>query len=110
MEEFVISDLVGFDFVHSAAILDQQGFVMTSSPDDHKTKQKMSKLAEILYASNEFDKTSIVTENRIIMIQSLVRNFTLVIECSTNSNLGRIRAEISNAASRLNTYFSSTLR
>ena len=110
MEEFVISDLVESDFVHSAAILDQQGFVIISSPDDNKTKQKMSKLAEILYASDDFCKTSIVTENRIIMIQSLVRDFTLVIECSTNSNLGRIRAEFSSAASRLDTYFSSTSR
>jgi len=110
MEEFVISDLVGLEFIQSAAILDQQGLVLISSPEDGKTKQKMSKLAEILYASNDFDKTSIITENRIIMITRLVKNFTLVIECPTNSNLGRIRSEISSAASRLDNYFRTTSR
>lgn len=110
MEEFVISDLVGLEFVQSAAILDRQGFFIISSPKDEKTKQKMSKLAEILYASNDFDKTSIITENRIIMIKRLVKHYTLVIECPTNSNLGRIRSEISSAASRLDNYFSTTSR
>ena len=69
----------------------------------------MSKFAEILFASNDFDKTSITTEHRIIIIHSLVRNFTLIVECSTNSNLGLIREEIANAASRLDAYLSSTL-
>ena len=69
----------------------------------------MSKLAEILFASDDFNRTSIITEHRIVIIHRLVRNFTLIVECSTNSNLGLIREEIANAASRLDAYLSSTL-
>ncbi len=108
MEEFVISDLRNSDFVFTAVILDEQGFVKSANPDDNNTKQRMSKFAEILYASEDFDKTSIIAENRIIIIHRLVRNFTLIVECSTNSNLGLMREEIANAASRLDAYFSST--
>jgi len=61
-----------------------------------------------LLASDEFNKTSIITEHRIIIIHRLVRNFTLIVECSTNSNLGLIREEVASAASRLDTYLSST--
>ena len=108
MEEFVISDLRDSDFVLTAVILDDQGFVKSSNPDDNNTKQRMSKFAEILFASEDFDKTSIIAENRIIIIHRLVRNFTLIVECSTNSNLGLIREQIAIAASRLDAYLSST--
>jgi len=108
MEEFVISDLRDSEFVLTAVILDEQGFVKSSNPDDNNTKQRMSKFAEILYASKDFDKTSIIAENRIIIIHRLVRNFTLIVECSTNSNLGLVREQIANAASRLDAYFNST--
>ena len=109
MEEFVISDLREMEFIFCAAILDDQGLVKLSNPNNNDTKQRMSKFAEILFASNDFDKTSIITEHRIIIIHRLVRNFTLIVECSTNSNLGLIREEIANAASRLDAYLSSTL-
>jgi predicted regulator of Ras-like GTPase activity (Roadblock/LC7/MglB family) len=108
MEEFVISDLRDSEFILCAAILDDQGFVKSSNPNSNEIKQRMSKFAEILFASDDFDKTSIITEHRIIIIHKLVRNFTLIVECSTNSNLGLIREEIASAASRLDTYFSST--
>ena len=108
MEEFVISDLRDSEFVLTAVILDEQGFVKSSNPDDNNTKQRMSKFAEILFASEDFDKTSIIAENRIIIIHRLVRNFTLIVECSTNSNLGLIREQIAIAASRLDAYLSST--
>ncbi len=110
MEEFVISDLRDSEYIFSAAILDDQGFVKISNPNDRKTKEQLSKFAEILYASDDFEKTSIITEHRILVIHRLVRNFTLVVECASNSNLGIIRAEIASAASRLDTYFSSTSR
>ena len=108
MEEFVISDLRNSESVSSAAILDDQGFVKSSNPNNNETKQRMSKFAEILFASDDFEKTSIITEHSIIIIHRLVRNFTLIVECSTNSNLGLMREEIANAASRLDAYFSST--
>ena len=108
MEEFVISDLRDSESISCAAILDDQGFVRSSKPNDNETKLRMSKFAEILLASDEFNKTSIITEHRIIIIHRLVRNFTLIVECSTNSNLGLIREEVASAASRLDTYLSST--
>ena len=108
MEEFVISDLRDSESIYCAAILDDQGFVKSSNPNNNETKQRMSKFAEILFASDDFDRTSIITEHRIIIIHRLVRNFTLIVECSTNSNLGLIREEIARAASRLDTYLSST--
>tara|TARA_B100000925_G_scaffold286210_1_gene263585 strand:- start:65 stop:397 length:333 start_codon:yes stop_codon:yes gene_type:complete len=108
MEEFVISDLRDSEYISCAAILDDQGFVKSSNPNNNETKQRMSKFAEILLASDEFNKTSIITEHRIIIIHRLVRNFTLIVECSTNSNLGLIREEVASAASRLDTYLSST--
>ncbi len=108
MEEFVVSDLRDSGYVFSAAILDDQGFVKTSDPNDSRTKEQLSKFADILYSSDDFDKTSIITEHRIIIVHKLVKNFTLVVECATNSNLGVIRAEIERAAYRLDTYFNST--
>ncbi len=97
-------------YILSAAILDEQGFVISSKPNDSKTKEQLSKFAEILYSSEDFDQTSIITEERIIIIHKLVKNFTLVVGCETNSNLGLLRNEISGAVSRLNTYFDSTSR
>ncbi len=108
MEEFVISDLRDSKSIYCAAILDDQGFVKSSNPNNNETKQRMSKFAEILFASDDFNKTSIITEHRIVIIHRLVRNFTLIVECSTNSNLGLIREKIASAASRLDTYLSST--
>lgn len=108
MEEFVISDLKDSEYIYYAAILDDQGFVKYSNPNNNETKQRMSKLAAILFASDDFDKTSIITEHRIIVVHRLVRNFTLIVECSTNSNLGLIREEIASAAYRLDNYLSST--
>ena len=110
MEEFVVSDLMDSSYILSAAILDEQGFVITSNPNDNKTKERLSKFAEILYSSEDFDQTSIITEERIIIIHKLVKDFTLVLGCDTNSNLGLLRYEISSAVSRLNTYFDSTSR
>ena len=97
-------------YILSAAILDDQGFVISSKPNDSKTKEQLSKFAEILYSSKDFDQTSIITEERIIIIHKLVKSFTLVVGCNTNSNLGLLRNEISCAVSRLNTYFNSTSR
>ena len=94
----------------AAAILDEQGFVISSKPNDNKTKEQLSSFAEILYSSEDFDQTSIITEQRIIIIHKLVKDFTLVVGCDTNSNLGLLRNEISSAVSRLNTYFDSTSR
>ena len=110
MEEFVVSDLMDSSYILSAAILDDQGFVITSKPNDSKTKEQLSKFAEILYSSEDFDQTSIITEERIIIIHKLVKDFTLVLGCDTKSNLGFLRNEISSAVSRLNTYFDSTSR
>ena len=110
MEEFVVSDLMDSSYILSAAILDEQGFVITSNPNDNKTKEQLSNFAEILYSSEDFDQTSIITEERIIIIHKLVKDFTIVVGCDTNSNLGLLRNEISGAVSRLNTYFDSTSR
>ncbi len=74
------------------------------------TLEQLSNFAEILYSSEDFDQTSIITEERIIIIHKLVKDFTLVVGCDTNSNLGLLRNEISGAVSRLNTYFDSTSR
>tara|TARA_Y100001980_G_C14551948_1_gene335728 strand:- start:3357 stop:3689 length:333 start_codon:yes stop_codon:yes gene_type:complete len=110
MEEFVVSDLSDSEYIFSAAILDDQGFIKTSNPEDSKTKERLAKFAEVLYASDDFEKTTIITEHRILVIHRLVRNFTLVVECSTDSNLGMIRDEVADAVTRLDTYFNSTSR
>ena len=58
MEEFVISDLRDSEYIFSAAILDEQGFVKISNPNNNKTKEQLSKFAEILYAADDFDESN----------------------------------------------------
>ena len=47
MEEYVVADLVKSDYIVNAAILDPDGFIIAALPDDEKTKQLLSKLAEV---------------------------------------------------------------
>ena len=108
MEEFVTSDLMDSDYILSAAVLDDQGFIVSSVPADSKTKQQLAKFAEILFATERFEQTSIITEQKILIIHGLAKNYTLVVGCKTNSNLGAIRKNISNAVSRLDAYLDST--
>ena len=108
MEEFVTSDLMDSDYILSAAVLDDQGFIVSSIPSDSKTKQQLAKFAEVLFATDRFKQTSIITEQKILIVYGLAKNYTLVVSCKTNSNLGAIRKDISNAASRLDAYLDST--
>ena len=110
MEEFVVSDLVRSDYVLKAGVLDFDGFVIAAKPDNEQTKELLSKLAEVHYAADDFIQTSIITEKMTIIIHKLVKNYALVIGCDPKSNLGHIRHEIHQAASRLDGYLNSVQR
>ena len=62
MEEYVVADLVKSDYIVNAAILDPDGFIIAALPDDEKTKQLLSKLAEVLYVKDT-SQTTIIAEN-----------------------------------------------
>ena len=62
MEEYVVADLVKSDYIVNAAILDPDGFIIAALPDDEKTKQLLSKLAEVQYVKDNTSQTTIIAE------------------------------------------------
>ena len=110
MEEYVVADLVKSNYIVNAAILDQDGFIIAAMPDDEKTKQLLSRLAEVQYVRDNASQTTIIAEKMSIIINQLVKKYALVVGCESNSNLGFVRQNVSIAVARLNGYLQSKKR
>ena len=111
MEEYVVADLVKSDYIVNAAILDPDGFIIAALPDDEKTKQLLSKLAEVQQdVKDNTSQTTIIAEKMTIMINLLAKKHALVVGCESNSNLGLVRQTISIAVARLDGYLEAKKR
>ena len=108
MEEFVVSDLCESKDIESVALLDGDGFVKAIKPNQEKYNHLMSQLGNSLNNSNEFESTTLITDKHIILVQKLVKNYTLIAFCLAKCNLGRIRHQISVATDRLNAYLKTS--
>ena len=107
MEEYVVADLVKSNYIVKAAILDPDGFIIAAMPDDEKTKQLLSTLAEVQYVTDNTSQTTIIAEKITIMINQLAKKHALVVGCESDSNLGYVRQCISIAVARLDGYLQS---
>ena len=110
MEEYVVADLVKSNYIINAAILDPDGFIIAAVPGDEKTKQLLSKLAEVQYVIDNTSQTTIIAEKMTIMINLLSKKHALVVGCESDSNLGFVRQTISKAVARLDGYLQSKKR
>ena len=110
MEEFVVSDLCESKDIESVALLDGDGFVRAIEPNQEKNNHLMSQLGNNLNNLNEFESTTLITDKHIILVQKLIRNYTLIAFCLAKCNLGAIRHQISVATDRLNAYLKASSR
>jgi len=110
MEEYVVADLVKSSYIINAAILDPNGFIIAALPNNEKTKQLLSRLAEVQYVSNNSSQTTIIAEKMTIIINRLAKRHALVVGCESGSNLGFVRQTISLAVARLDGYLQSIKR